>query len=108
MFSRKANLLTPPLSNNPEELSSSSAKTNLFTKNFSKDFNPDDSGISLSVFPSRTNQKLHDISVPPKMVKRFLTNIDSSKASGPDYIPLVVLKNFEPELSNKLAELFNM
>ena len=35
-------------------------------------------------------------------------NLDSSKASGPDFIPVVVLKNCEPELSYILAELFNM
>ena len=29
-----------------------------------------DSGISLPVFPSRTNLKLHNISVTPKMAKR--------------------------------------
>ena len=34
-------------------------------------------------------------------------NLDLSKASGPDCIPVVVLKNFEPELSYILAELFN-
>ena len=42
------------------------------------------------------------------MVKKFITNHDSSKASGPDIIPVVVLKNCEPELSYILAELFNM
>ena len=35
-------------------------------------------------------------------------NIDSSKVPGPDCIPVVILKNFEPELSYVLAELFNM
>ena len=33
--------------------------------------------------------------------------LDLSKASGPDYIPVVVLKNCEPKLSYILAELFN-
>ena len=41
------------------------------------------------------------------MVKRVIMNLDLSKASGPDYIPAVVLKNCEPELSFTLAELFN-
>ena len=36
-----------------------------------------------------------------------ITNLDSSKASGPDCIPVVVLKNREPELSYILAKLFN-
>ena len=42
------------------------------------------------------------------MVKKVIMNLDSSKASGPDCIPVVVLKNCEPELSYILAELFNM
>ena len=48
------------------------------------------------------------ISTTPKMVKKVTINIDSSKASGPDCIPVVVVNNCEPELSNILAELFNM
>ena len=61
----------------------------------------------LSVFPSRTNLKLHNISITPKIVKKVITNLDSPKSSGPDYIPVVVLKNCEPELSYILAKLFN-
>ena len=34
-------------------------------------------------------------------------NLDVSRASGPDCIPVVVLKNCEPKLSYILAELFN-
>ena len=41
------------------------------------------------------------------MVKKVITNLDSSKASGLDCIPMVVLKNCEPELSYILAKLFN-
>ena len=76
-------------------------------KNFSKNSNLDDSGISLLVFPSRTNRKLHNISITPKIVKKVITNLDSSKVSGADGIPVVVLKNCEPELSYVLAKLFN-
>ena len=42
------------------------------------------------------------------MVKKVITNLDSSKASGPDIIPVVVLRNCEPELSYILPELFNI
>ena len=42
------------------------------------------------------------------MVKTVITKLDSSKASGPDCIPVAILKNCEPELSYVLAELFNM
>ena len=41
------------------------------------------------------------------MVKKVIMNLDLSRASGPDCIPVVVLKNCEPELSYILAELFN-
>ena len=41
------------------------------------------------------------------MVKKVITNLDSSKASSLDCIPVVVLKNCEPELSYILAKLFN-
>ena len=97
----------PPQFNGPEVLSSASDKAKLFAKNFSKNSNLDDSGISLPVFPSRTNLKLHNISVTPKIVKKVITNLDSSKAFGPDSIPVVVLKNCEPGLSYILAKLFN-
>ena len=97
----------PPLFNGPEVLSSASEKAKLFAKNFSKNSNLDDSGISLPVFPSRTNLKLHNISITPKMVKKFIMNLDSSKAFGADCIPVVVLKNCVPELPNILAKLFN-
>ena len=69
--------------------------------------NLDDSGIFLPVFPSRTNLELHNISVTPKMVKKAMTNLVLSKASGPDCIPVVVLKNCKPELSYILTKLLN-
>ena len=43
-----------------------------------------------------------------KMVKKVIMNLDSSKVSGPNCIPVVTLKNCEPELSCILAELFDM
>ena len=41
------------------------------------------------------------------MVRKVVMNLDLSKASGPDCVPVVVLKICEPELSYILAELFN-
>ena len=80
-------------------LSSASDKAKLLAENFSKNSNVDESGISLLTFPSRTNLKLHNTSATPKMVEKVIMNLDLSKASGPDYIPAVILKNCEPELS---------
>ena len=42
------------------------------------------------------------------MVKKVIMNHDSLKALGSDCIPVVVLKNCEPELSYILTEFFNM
>ena len=66
----------PLLFNRPEVLSYVSDRAKLFPKNFSKKSNLDDSGSSLPVFPSRTNLKLHNISVTPKMVKKVIMNLD--------------------------------
>ena len=71
-------------------------KQNCLLKTFLGTLNLDDSGISSPVFPCRTNLKLH-ISVTPTLVEMVITNLDLSKASGPDWIPVVVIKNFEPE-----------
>ena len=57
----------PPLFNGPEVLSSACDKAKLFAENFSLNSNLDNSGVSLPVFPSRTNLKLHNISITPKM-----------------------------------------
>ena len=59
----------PPLFNGQEVLSSASDKVKLFAGNFSKSSDLDDSGISLRVFSSRNNLKLH-IFVTPKVVKK--------------------------------------
>ena len=88
-----------PLFNSRGVLSSASDRVKLFAKNFSKNFNLDHLGILLPVFPSRTNLKLHNISITLKMAKKVIMILDSSKMSGPDCIPVVVLKNCEPELS---------
>ena len=81
-------------------LSSGSNKAKLFAESFSKNFNLDDSDISLPVFPCGTNLKLHNISVTPKMNKKVIMNLDLSKASGPDCIPVLVLKNCKPKISS--------
>ena len=78
----------PPLFNSPR--CCLLIKKNCLLK---KNSNLDDLGISLPVFPFRTNLKLHNISVTPKMVKKVIINLDLSTASGPDCIPVVVLKN---------------
>ena len=59
----KGKSVIPPLFNGSEVLSSASDKAKSFAKNFSKNSNLDDSGISFPVFPCRTNLKLRNISI---------------------------------------------
>ena len=80
-------------------LSSASDKAKLFAEDFLKNSDLDDSGISLPVFHSRTILKLDNVSVTSMLIKKVIMNIDLSKASGPDCILEVALKNCEPELS---------
>ena len=54
---------------------------------------------NLPISHSRINLKPHNIYVTPKVVKKVITNLDSSKPFAPDCIPVKVLKNCEPELS---------
>ena len=88
-------------------LSSSSDEAKKFAENFCKNSNFDDSGISLPVFPLRTNLKLHNISVILKIIKKVIMNLGLSKASGLDCIPVMTIKNCEVELCYILAELFS-
>ena len=78
------------LFNGQEVLPSASDKAKLVAKNFPRNSNFDDSGISLHAFPSSTNLKLHNIT--RNFVKKVITNLGLSKAFGPDCIPVVVLK----------------
>ena len=55
-----------------------SYKVKLFAENFSKNSNLDDSGISVPIFGSRTNLKLHNISVTSEMVKKVRMNLGLS------------------------------
>ena len=105
-FLNKDKSAIPALFNGPDVLSYASEKEKLFAENFSKNSNLVDSGISVPVFSSRNNLRQHNISVTPKIVKKVIT-LDLSKASGPDCIPVILLKDSESELSHELAELLN-
>ena len=77
----------------PEVLISASEKAKLFAEVFPKDSNLNDSGHQLSAFNRRTDINLSNMVIIPKMVKKTISNLDSSKASGTDGIRVVVLKN---------------
>ena len=95
------------LFNGSELLSWASDEAKSLPKYFSKKSNLEGSGTPSPVFSSRPKLKLCNISVTLKIVKKVIMNLDLSKASGPDCIPVVVLKSCEPELSYILADIFN-
>ena len=97
----------PTIINGPEVISASSEKAKLFASIFSSNSTLDDSDHPLPEFPSRTDCVLSDFRVTVKDVSRLIHDLVSSKATGPDEIPVVVLKNISPELSPLLAKLFN-
>ena len=68
----KGKSVIPHLFNGLEVFPSASDKEKLFAENVSKNSNLDD----LAVFPSRTNLKVHNISVTLKMFKKVIMNLD--------------------------------
>ena len=62
----------------------------LFAEIFPRNSDIDKSGILLPVLLSRTNLKLHNISITPKIVKNVITYRDLSRASDSDCIPVAI------------------
>ena len=73
-------------------------KARLLTNNFVQN-SFDYSCISLSAFNSGTYLRLHSISQNPKLVKKIIRNLNLSKDSNLDSIPVVVMKKCEYDFS---------
>ena len=98
----------PVLFNGPEVLTSPTDKVNLFADRFVANSTLDDIGRDLPDCPSRVDSSLSTINVTPKMVGKVISHLDTSKASGPDRIPAIVLKMCSPELFSILSKLHNL
>ena len=98
--------LIPPLINGPEVLTSAKDKAELFAQLFAINSNIDDSNATLPDFPKRTKSTLSNINFTVSDVSKIITGLDSSKASGPDSIPVIVLQMCTPELAPVLTKLF--
>ena len=83
--------------------SSSLDKARLFAKMFSSNSNLDDSGDSLPDCPILTNIKISNLNITSLEVTKFIRKLETSKAVGPDQIPVVVLKHLAPELKSYLG-----
>ena len=78
-------------------INSVSDKAKALPEIFCKNYNLNDSGISLPVSPSKTDIKQRNIRLTPKLVKMIITALDFSKMAGP-----------ETQLLYMLADLFRM
>ena len=74
-------------------------KARLLNDNFVQNSHLDYSCISLPTFNSGTYLRLHSISQSPRLVKKIITNLDSSKDSDLDSIPVLVVKKCESDFS---------
>ena len=90
----KGKYAIPPLFNILEVLSSASDKAKLFAKNISKNCNLEGSGLPLPAFPLRTNLKLHNIYVTPKIVKKVIMILDLPKACAGLYLGQVTSRKW--------------
>ena len=97
----------PTLVEESAQVISSSDKANLFASKFAANSTLDDLGFLPPDFPQITDEKLCESKVSAGQIAKLIKDLDSTKATGPDGIPVVVLKNLIPEISPILAKLFN-
>ena len=71
-------------------------RAKIYFKIFSENSNV---GSHLPSLSSTLNLKLYKVSVNSKMAKRVRTTLYLFKASGPNSVPMLVLKNYEPAFS---------
>ena len=96
----------PPLKNNSGSSSCTpSSKANLFTSTFASNSNLDDQDFQASLYPTSTIT-MSSIKFSTRKVWKVLLQLTTSKSSGPDGIPAIVLKSCAPELSPVLNKRF--
>ena len=97
----------PTLVEGPTQVISSTDKASIFASKFASHSTLDDQGCLPPDFPPLTDERLCDLKVSAGQISKLIKELDSTKATGPDSIPVVVLKHLSPELSPIFAKLFN-
>ena len=98
----------PPLKNNSGSSSCTpSSNANLFASTFASNSNLDDQNFQPPLYPTST------ITMPPikfstRKVRKVLLQLNTSKSSGPDDLPAIVLKSCAPEIAPVLNKLFQL
>ena len=104
---RKGRSTVPPLFVGAQVLTSSQDKAEVFGQSFSTNCSLSSLNHPIPNFPPRCSDTVSDIRVTPHSVARIISSLRNSIASGPDHIPVIVLKMCSPELSPVLSKLFN-
>ena len=87
-------------------MTSAAIKAELFAKQLSCNSTLDDTGHVLLEIQPRTDVNLSSLHITLKMVADVIKSLNSSKATGPKEIPVVVLQKCSPEFSPILCRLF--
>ncbi|CAB4000221.1 Hypothetical predicted protein, partial [Paramuricea clavata] len=84
-------------------------KAELFNEYFASVFLPKSTikNINQDCMNPKTCEKISSIEISECEVERYLNNLDTSKAYGPDGIPPRLLKECSKEISSSLCSLFN-
>ena len=101
-FTSSGKSLDPPLFNGAEVITSSADKAELFAKMFCENSTLDDSYQDKPDFPSRADSQLSKLRISVKKVSVIIASLDTSKASGPNGIPVIGLKRGYPDFSPSL------
>ncbi|CAG4971803.1 unnamed protein product [Colias eurytheme] len=99
--------LPPLLKPNGSLAHSAKEKADLFASLFAKNSHLDASQLSPPSLP-HCGYHMPEIRIKQKEVLKLLRNLDVDKASGPDGIPALVLRNCAPELSPILTRLYRL
>jgi len=95
-----------PLKTNGCLYSDSQSKADILNWQFSSVFTRENT-TDITVLPGASYPSMSDIVIDPHGVEKLLTNVKSSKASGPNVIPCRVLKETAREIAPILADIFN-
>ena len=106
-ISNKGKSAIPPLFDGLNVITSAKDKAELLARSFASNCSLPTSDHILPEFPPRCNNILDDVHITPSKVSKIISQLDVSTASGPDHIPVTVLKHCSPELSSILSKLFN-
>ena len=106
VYGNKQSVGIPSLIENGEQITDDAVKATLLNNYFTSQTIPPTSNTPLPPFTFRTNERLTSIDITPSIVQDILTDLNISKACGPDGINNKVLKECSYSLSFPLAIIF--